>query len=160
MPQDETSCAVSSTMEMSTQQEYKNSMPEVVLTEIETIYKYTAHPDLFMKRLHERTQNSDSPMIAIRKNSFCRLNTMRMVLWTWVTSVNEGNLCKIKVLKELKEHPLRTTRRRCCCALPPQSRIQKHGKTGLSNMRAKNTLLAKEGKELDSDNPEHGAEMH
>lgn len=85
-------------------------LPAAVMNEIKPIFRDLAHPDLLKKCLHGGTQNPSESLNSviwsrIPKSTFVLKSTLELGVYEAVTSFNEGNIAKCKILKQLRIIP-------------------------------------------------------
>lgn len=89
---------------------HKNSIPRAVMEAIKPIYRDLADPALLSRCLHGRTQNANealNQMIWARcpKTTFGSFKTVQTAVDDAIACYNDGNLSRIKVLKQLGATP-------------------------------------------------------
>lgn len=85
---------------------HKTNLPVAVMNAVKGIYRDLADPELLKKCLHGRTQNANESFNSvvwskIPKNTFVRLNTLKLGVYDAVLSFNDGFYSKLDIYKKL-----------------------------------------------------------
>lgn len=147
---------------------HKNSLPEVVMECIKDVYRDLANPQLLSRCLHGKTQNCNESANSviwtlIPKVVFVQLDTLRLGALEAVSLFNQGNITKLKVLKELDIEPGYYTYRamleadRVRVRAAEKAALQRTKEARVQNRQSRCLL---EDKLNDKDNPSYGPGLY
>uniref|UniRef100_A0A1B6K2H0 Mutator-like transposase domain-containing protein n=1 Tax=Homalodisca liturata TaxID=320908 RepID=A0A1B6K2H0_9HEMI len=93
---------------------HKNSIPSAIMLALKPIFQALANPDLLRKCLHGKTQNVNESInnviwSRVPKKDFVTLNTLEFGAYDAISTFNDGNIAKCKMLRAVGIEPCKRT---------------------------------------------------